>query len=103
MQRLLTVTLLLSCLFLGSLVAAEQTPSPSNERILRHIQEELQSHYQNYSINLRIYDGVVTLTGIVDSEQDRQTILSHVRQLNGVKRVQDQLELRGTSHAMLSR
>ena len=70
--------------------------SPSNERILSHIQDELKGNYRNYSINLRIYDGTVTLTGIVDSERDRQDILRRVRYINGVKRVNNQLELRGT-------
>lgn len=94
MQKKLVFGIAWILLLFGALNAEEDFSVSPNKRILLHIQEELRSHYHNYSINLRIYDGTVTLTGVVDSDADREDMVRRIRGINGVKQVNSQLELR---------
>jgi hyperosmotically inducible protein len=47
-------------------------------------------------INVSTRDGIVTLTGFVDSEAERQQAVQTARNTDGVKQVNDQLGQRGT-------
>ncbi len=55
--------------------------------------DTLSTNAQNVKVVTR--DGVVTLRGPVESQQERTAVASKARQVAGVKRVDDQLEVAG--------
>lgn len=70
----------------------EDARSDENDRIMRDVQQKLKSSYKNYSINIHVLDGVVTLTGTVPTAQDKRNIESDITALQGVKKVVNNLE-----------
>lgn len=81
----------------GSSSSNSQNQNPSSQQsdahILKNIQNSLKSSYKNYNINVHIKDGFVTITGVVFSDNDKQNIESEVRNIYGVKKVNNKLSV----------
>ncbi len=66
----------------------------SDKLIQSRIEDALRNNHlkTNYgSVTSRVYNGNVTLSGYVQTEDDRQDVESRVRNVNGVKNINDQL------------
>lgn len=75
---------------------ANEKNATADSLIQNKIDDTLRNNYlkKNYNtINARVYNGNVTLTGSVESEQDRQDVESRVRLVQGVNNVNDQLQV----------
>lgn len=72
----------------------ENNGSRSESDISKKIRSEL-SNYDN--INASVNNGVVTLTGSVDSQNDLEKVERKVRSIRGVRNVNNQLTVRNTS------
>lgn len=72
-------------------------PSVRPEHLKAQIADALTRHATREAsrIDVTVSDGIVTLTGPIDSWADRQTITGAVRGTRGVVRVQDQLRVVG--------
>lgn len=64
-----------------------------NEVILNDIQTMLRSSYRKYTIKIHIIDGIVTLSGAVNSADDKQNIEEMVKRIRGVREINNQLEV----------
>lgn len=71
----------------------ENYPAPSDPQILGEIQDNLRSSYKNYNINVHIERGIVTISGVVFSDQDKQSIERDVRSVSGVKKVDNKIRI----------
>lgn len=71
---------------------SEDAKSDENDRIMREVQYKLKMSHKNYSINIHVLDGVVTLTGTVPSSQDKNNIEMDIKNIPGVKKVVNNLE-----------
>ena len=75
--------------------AKDQNAGPDS--LVQHkIEEGLKSNYlrKNYeNVIVRVYSGNVTLSGSVETEQDRQEVESRVRAIKGVKNINDQIRV----------
>lgn len=77
-----------------SSTAVESSYDSSNEfQTLNEVQTAIKNAYKNYNINISIMDGVITLTGMVKSENDKQNIEKTIENINGVKGVNNRLEV----------
>lgn len=74
----------------------EDTKSDENDRVLREVQYKLKMSYKNYSINIHVLDGVVTLTGTVPTSQDKHNIEMDISGIKGVKKVVNNLEAKNS-------
>lgn len=67
------------------------------DKLIQHkIEEALKNNYlkKNYSfVNARVYNGNVTLSGSVESEQDRQDVENRIKDIEGVRDINDQLKI----------
>ncbi len=64
-----------------------------NAHLLNNIQNYIKSSYREYNISIHIQDGVVTLQGVVKSDSDKKNIESAVMQFDGVKKVENNLQV----------
>lgn len=69
----------------------DSAESRDDFKILGEVQDAIKRSYRNYNINIRIFDGIVTLTGVVNSEHEKQTVENKVRKVQGVKKVNNQI------------
>lgn len=70
---------------------------PSDHELTKKIQDSLRgtAFSKGYkSVNVQVTNGVVSLTGNVDTEQERQDVKSKVQGINGVRSINDQLDVR---------
>jgi osmotically-inducible protein OsmY len=74
----------------------EDTKSDENDRVMREIQYKLKMSYKNYSINIHVLDGVVTVTGTVPTSQDKHNVEMDISGIKGVKKVVNNLEAKNT-------
>lgn len=76
-------------------------PSPTDPnlsiKIYDQIKGSLSSRGQYERVNAQINNGVVTLTGSVSSENEKDTIEKNIRNLEGVRRVDSRLEVTNQS------
>jgi osmotically-inducible protein OsmY len=95
--------LLCTCLMVSSAVISQeekngqetsQEPTLTNEQVLSNIQALLKSSYSQYNIQIHIYDGIVTLVGTVDSQEDKKSIEKHVSAMEGVRKVYNHLHVK---------
>lgn len=77
-----------------------QSPNGENagpDSLLQHrVNDSLKNNYlrKNYdTVNARAYNGVVTLSGTVDNEDERQEVDARVREIKGVINVNDQIKV----------
>lgn len=81
--------------------ASGHAPIPGSDTLLQQkIDDALKNNYlkKNYKqVNARVYNGSVTLTGSVETEQDRQDVEKRVHEVSGVRNVNDQLKVTSTS------
>jgi osmotically-inducible protein OsmY len=56
----------------------------------------LKMSYKNYSINIHVLDGVVTVTGTVPTSQDKHNVEMDISGIKGVKKVVNNLEAKNT-------
>lgn len=82
--------------------AAGQTSSSNTQNagpdsLVQHrVEDALKNNYlkKNYNdVNARVYNGTVTLSGTVESEEERQDVESRIRGVTGVNNVNDQLQI----------
>jgi hypothetical protein len=67
--------------------------SNTNAQLLNSIQDYIKNSYREYNINIHIQDGVVTLQGLVKSDSDKKSIENAVMQFDGVKKVENKLQV----------
>lgn len=65
----------------------------SNEQLLNQIQYTLKGSFKNYNLNINVEDGVVTLSGVVNSDSDKSSLESKVKNIRGVRKVNNQLQV----------
>ncbi len=65
----------------------------ANAQLIAKIQDYIKSNYQNYNINVKVIGGVVQLSGTVSREQDRKSLEEAVSKLDGVKKVDNQIQV----------
>ena len=73
---------------------ASHEAGDSNQKLLTAIEDALQASHRKFMINIRISEGIVTLKGFVNSQQDKQDVENIVANVPGVKKVDSQLEVR---------
>ncbi len=81
--------------------ATSDQNTTTDKLLQQKIDDTLKNNYlkKNYKeVNVRVYNGNVTLSGTVNTEQDRQDVESRVRGL-GVNSVNDQLQVTSTAQA----
>ena len=81
--------------------ATSDQNTTTDKLLQQKIDDALKNNYlkKNYKeVNVRVYNGNVTLSGTVNTEQDRQDVESRVRGL-GVNSVNDQLQVTSTAQA----
>ncbi|MBN9379065.1 MAG: hypothetical protein BGO14_11795 [Chlamydiales bacterium 38-26] len=74
----------------------ENTKAGPDSLIQHRVEEALKNNYlkKNYKfVNVRIYNGTATLSGSVESEEDRQDVENRVRGITGVTNINDQLQV----------
>jgi len=72
-------------------VISSNEPKIGNPAILTQIQDLLKNSHKNYVVTVHIADDVVTLTGSVNSEEDKRGLEDRVRALQGVRGVKNEL------------
>lgn len=81
----------------GTMAASNNGKAGSTDTLMQNkINDALKNNYlkKNYNtVNATFKNGSVTLTGIVESEDDRQDVESRVRSVDGVKDINDQLQI----------
>lgn len=83
-----------------SQTAGTQLNSGSDTLLQQKIEDSLKNNYlkKNYKlVNARVFNGNVTLTGSVESEEDRQDAENRVRNIQGVRNINDQLKIEASS------
>lgn len=73
-----------------------ENQSSSDTLLQQKVDDTLKNNYlrKNYKqVNARVYNGNVTLTGTVESDQDRLDAEKRVRDIKGVRQVNDQLRV----------
>lgn len=65
----------------------------ANHPLLDKIQNYIKSSYKEFNINIHIKDGVVTLQGVVRSENDKKNIENAISKFEGVKKVDNKLQV----------
>lgn len=76
--------------------AVNDQNTPADKLIQNKVNDTLKNNYlkKNFNtVNARVYNGNVTLTGTVESEQDRQDVEKRARDVQGVHNVNDQLQV----------
>lgn len=64
-----------------------------NAMLLHKIQSAIKSSYKEYNINIHLREGVVTLQGVVRSDNDKMNIENEVLKIEGIKKVNNQLQV----------
>ena len=81
----------------GALTPGDQGESETDRTITQKIRQGVVGHddLSTNATNVKIItrDSVVTLRGPVESEKERTTVVAIARQVEGVKRVDNQLEI----------
>lgn len=72
-------------------VVSSNEPKVGNPQILTQIQELLKNSHKNYVVTVHIVDDVVTLSGSVNSDEDKRGLEDKVRGISGVKGVKNEL------------
>jgi osmotically-inducible protein OsmY len=72
-------------------VVSTNEPKVGNPQILTQIQDLLKNSHKNYVVTVHIVDDVVTLSGSVNSEEDKRGLEDRVRNIPGVKGVKNEL------------
>lgn len=65
----------------------------NSDQLMEEIQRVIKNSYKTFNINIGISDGIVTLSGLVGSEEDKKNIESDVSRFQGVKKVENKLEV----------
>jgi osmotically-inducible protein OsmY len=77
--------------------AVASTEAISDRALETHIRQVLMSESQFSSqvanISINVADGHVTLKGAVDTEEDRQEIISKIEKIAGVSSIDNQLQI----------
>ena len=60
----------------------------------RTVEGQLKTTFKNYNFNYTIKDGIVTLTGVVNSNQDKEAIEQEFKRIPGVKKVINSLQVK---------
>lgn len=79
-------------------LVADNASSPLDEELQKKVEDTLKSNYlkKNYdTVVATVSNGVVTLSGTVDSEKDRQDIHDRIQKINGIKNIVDRLQVSG--------
>lgn len=67
--------------------------SEQDSQIMREIQDKLRGSFKGYSINIHVMNGVVTLSGTVKTPQDKAHIEHDIKDIQGVNKVINNLEV----------
>lgn len=78
-------------------VSEDRVPD-SNDLLIRDVRDKLRGSYKNYNINIHVMDGVVTLTGTVKTLQDKDKIEKDIKKIDGVKKVDNQLQVKESTN-----
>lgn len=76
--------------------SGNQSQAGSDKLIQHRIDDALKNNYlkKNYTtVSTRVYNGNVTISGSVDSEEDRQDVVSRIENVKGVRNVNDQMQV----------
>lgn len=65
----------------------------SDGQIARNVNNILKSSFKDYNINVHVSNGIVRLNGMVRSDDDKKAIEKEVRNIDGVKSINSQLEI----------
>lgn len=71
----------------------ESAQNDANVRLLSAVKSAIQQSYHHYNINVHLSNGVVTLSGVVGSDQDKKAIEKDIQKINGVKKVENRLQV----------
>ena len=78
--------------------AADQTANVSDQDLQKQAEDTLKNNYvkKNYdAILISVSNGIITVTGIVDSDKDREEIRQRLQKLRGAKNVDDRTQVTG--------
>jgi osmotically-inducible protein OsmY len=83
----------------SALTPLDQGESEADRSITQRARQRVVEQYglsvNGQNVKIITQDGVVTLRGPVDSQQEKQSIVQSVTNIDGVRRVNDQLEIAG--------
>jgi hyperosmotically inducible periplasmic protein len=83
----------------ATVTPGDQGEGKSDLAITKHIRKEVVAHdgfsFDAKNVKIVTRDGVVTLRGPVKTASEKQTVASLAAQTDGVKRVDDQMEVAG--------
>lgn len=65
----------------------------TDQKVMMDIQNVLKSSFKDYNINVKFENGVVTLTGMVKSDKDFKDIENAVKNVKGVTKVDNKLQV----------
>ncbi len=75
--------------------AAESSDEQITEQIRQHIRSDLWLSPSARMMRISTYDGIVTLRGVVESEDERLVVKHIVREVEGVREIIDEIEVPG--------
>lgn len=76
-----------------------QTANVSDEDLQKQAEDTLKNNYvkKNYdTILVTVSNGVITITGIVDSDKDREEIRQRLQKLRGIRNIDDRVQVTGS-------
>lgn len=76
-------------------VQANDVSANSDRQILEQVKSLIGSTYGKYNINISVSEGIVILRGVVDNDTNMTHIEKDIRNIKGVKDVQNQLHVEG--------
>jgi osmotically-inducible protein OsmY len=74
--------------------AASSEESNDNMRLVNKVLDRIKERYNGFNVNVYAENGEVTLRGTVKSNDDKNAIENEVKNIGGVKKVRNVLEVR---------
>lgn len=65
-----------------------------NEKLLNQILNYIKNHYHGFNIIVYVNEGIITLKGMVKSDEDKDSIENEVKGFAGVHKVQNELQVK---------
>lgn len=87
---------ILSCVFTLGL-AFQSCNNQNNEKLQTEVQRELRDKYNNSSLSSSVQNGVVTLSGTVESQAQKDAVERDVKAVRNVKTVVNNISIRETT------
>lgn len=76
-----------------STFSQKMTNGNNDSQVLTQIQDRIKGAYKQYNINVNVTNGIATLSGVVNSQLDKDAIEKDIRNVPGISKVNNQLTI----------